>query len=388
MTINAVGNYNRFMAPAFLEMDKMPVHTFFLTLFAGSGGETIIELDSSVIDIDIQRGNKKKSVYIPRGSDAVNLGTDKSKGLLERYTSDSKIFPLMEEETPVTSAMITKRMPGEPVYQPMSRAMKQAALAMKAHREHLRRLIRQMEFSACEAIRTGEQTIQGGLKYDFYRLPSHNQTAAVVWSTAATATPISDLSSAATKIFQDGNRRATDVIMGDGSWTNFLETAQVKELANNRRIVHFVSDMQANSPAGYDDWVNAGAMYQGQVKAGNYVLNIWTYPAIFEDNGGTNTQYMPDAQVVVLAKGARYDRYFGPADRLEIANNDFYRDTFGINVEGGIPENVMNSGIFDPRMFHFDAYGANNNKALNIRTQSAPIFPTTEVDTIVKIETE
>lgn len=386
MTIEAVKNYNRLQAPVFTDLDSLPVFTLFQTIFRS--GELIVNLDAESIDIDIQRGNKKKSVYIPRGTDAVNIGNSKNTGLLEKYTSDSKIFPLLEEETPITSVMISKRMPGENPYQPMTRIMKQAALAMKAHRQHMTRLIRQMEFSACESLRTGIQTIQAGLTYDFYRLASHSVNAGVVWSTSATALPVDDISSAAQKVFRDGNRRASDVILGEGSWDNFLNTTQVKDLANSRRIVNFVTDMNMDAPPGYESWVAAGAVFQGQLKISTGKVNLWTYPAIYDDDSSVQTQYMPDDEVVVFAKMARYDSYFGPADRLEVVNNDFFSNMFGINLTEDVPANVQGSGIFTPEMFHLDAYGGNNNKALMIRSQTAPIFPTIETDTVVTITTE
>lgn len=386
MTISAVQNYTRLMAPAFSDLDSLPVFTLFQTLF--TSGETIIELDAESIDIDIQRGNKKKSVYIPRGSDARNNGSGQLDGLLEKYSSDSKIFPLIEEETPITSAMITKRMVGENPYARLPRSQKQAALSMKAHRAHMTRLIRQMEFSASEAFRDGVQTVQGGLQYDFYRRASHAVTAAVVWSTSATADPIGNLAAAGNQVFRDGNRVPTDVLMGSGAWENFLLTAQVIALAASRRIIHFAADMTAPIPAGYESWAASGAIFQGQVKAGDFKLNIWTYPAIYDNASGTQVQYMPDSEVVVFSKQARYDRYFGPADRLEIMDGDFYRRMFGINIAGGVPMTVQGSGIFTPEMFHMDAYGGSNNKALMIRSQVAPIFPTIETDTIVTITTE
>ena len=165
--INAVQNYTRFMAPVFSDLESIPVFTFFQNLF--TSGTTVIELDANAIDIDIQRGNKKIAVYIPRGSDAIAVGGTLNRALLEKYTSDTKLFPLIEELTPITSTMIAKRMPGESVYAPLSRIAKQTALAMKAHREHMNRIIRRMELSAAEAVRLGQQTFDSGLSYDFYR---------------------------------------------------------------------------------------------------------------------------------------------------------------------------------------------------------------------------
>ena len=382
MTIAAVQNYTRLMAPAFTDLETIPVFTFFQNLF--TSGQTIIELDANAIDIDIQRGNKKLAVYIPRGTDAINL--DLNRALLEKFTSDTKLFPLIEELTPITSDMITKRMPGEPVYAPLSRQAKQTALAMKAHREHMNRIIRKMELSAAESIRTGFQTIHAGLQYDFYRLAAHNATAGTVWSDSANAAPITDFAAAGDLIFRSGNRRPTDIILSGQSWDEFLLTTQITTLANSRRIIHFTADMTVDSPAGYDDWVKAGAIFQGQVKAGDWKFNMWTYPSVYETDADVVTQYLPDGEVMIIAKGARYDRYFGPADRLEV-DTSIFQKMFGLGDIAGMSPNVVESGIFSSAMFHVDAYGNNNNKAFNVRTQVAPIFPTTEIDTIVKLAT-
>lgn len=384
MTINAVQNYTRLMAPVFTDLDKIPVFTFFQNLF--TSGETIIEEDANAIDIDIQRGNKRIAVYIPRGTDAKNVGDVKNLALLEKYTSDTKLFPLIEEETPITSDLISKRMAGESVYNPMPRLEKQTALAMKAHREHINRIIRKAEFSAAESIRLGVQTIHGGLQYDFYRRGTHNATAGTVWSDSANAKPVTDLANAGNLVFRNGNRRPTDVIFGSGSWDEFLLTTQIINLAANRRIVHFTADMTMDAPAGYDDWVRAGAVFQGQIKAGDWKFNMWTYPAIYDNSSGTQTQYMPDGEIIVLAKGARYDRYFGPQDRLE-TDDDIFQKMFGLGDIDGMSPNVVESGIFSSAMFHVDVYGGANKKAFTVRTQMAPIFPTIEIDTIVKMTT-
>jgi len=382
MTIAAVQNYTRLMAPAFTDLETIPVFTFFQNLF--TSGQTIIEVDANAIDIDIQRGNKKLAVYIPRGTDAINL--DLNRALLEKFTSDTKLFPLIEELTPITSDMITKRMPGEPVYAPLSRQAKQTALAMKAHREHTNRIIRKMELSAAESVRTGFQTIHAGLKYDFYRLAAHNTTASVVWSTSATAVPVTDFATAGDLIFRNGNRRPTDIIFSGQSWDEFLLTTQITTLANSRRIIHFTADMTVDAPAGYEDWVKAGAIFQGQIKAGDWKFNMWTYPSVYETDADVVTQYLPDEEVMIIAKGARYDRYFGPADRLEV-DTTIFQKMFGLGDIAGMSPNVVESGIFSSAMFHVDAYGNSNNKAFNVRTQVAPIFPTTEIDTIVKLAT-
>lgn len=384
MTIAALDNYKRTMAPAFVDLEKIPVFTLFQHLF--TTGQTIIEPVAEDIDIDIQRGNKKIAVYIPRGTDATNTGNLENRASLERYTSDSKVFPLIEEITNITSTMVKKRMPGENPYSRMSPAEKQSALAAKAHIAHMERIIRRQELSASESFRTGLQTIDGGFQYDFYRRASHSFGASVVWSDSANAKPLTDLNTAGTLIFQNGNRRPTDGIFGETAWLEFLETTQVKETADNRRINHFRSDMDQGAPAGYESWVAAGAVFQGTVKTGDWSMNLWTYPAIYETDAGTKTRLMPATDVVVFSKEARMDRYFGPADILEV-DDSFFRRKFGITGIDGVPMNVMASGIFSSDMFHLDAYGGVNNKSFTVRTQTAPIYPTIETDCIATLTT-
>jgi len=379
-TISALEKYTRFMAPAFSDVETLPVSTLFQTLF--TTGHKIIDPDAASVDIDIQRGTTTKSAYIARGSDANNIAVNRA--LLEKYTSVNRAYPMIEEITPITSEMIAKRLPGESVSKPLSAQKKQSFLAMKAHKEHIKKIIREMEYSAAESMRTGAQTVAEGA-YDFYRNSTHNRAAATVWSDSANAVPITDLTTDAQLIFRDSGRMATDVIFGQGSWTEFMATAQILALADKRRMVQFVVDMNIKSLPGYEAWTAAGGIFMGQIQAGTYNLNLWVYPAVY-DAAGTDTLYLPDGEIIVLAKDARCDRYYGPKDRLEI-DQSLVKKMFGIGDVSGTPAAVQNSGIFSSDMFHFDVYAQGNNKALNIRTQAAPIFVPVEADAFVKMTT-
>lgn len=383
MTVNVLTNYTRAMAPAFSDLEKIQVGTLFLTLFAS--GATIIDPDSAVVDIDIERGNKHVSAYIARGTDAKNLSENRT--LVGKYTSDSFEYPLIEELGVITSAMVLKRLPGESMRNPLTKMERQMAYAIKLHNEGLKKIIRKAEYSAAESFRTGAQTVHQSAAYSFHRRSTHNASASVVWSTTATAVPITDLETACGLIYLDGLATPTDAIFSDQSWREFLATTQVSNLADKRRINHFSTDMTAVAPAGYEAWIAAGALYQGQVKAGNWVLNLWTYPAVWVTDAGVSTQYLPDEEVLVMAKSARFDRYFGPSDNLETQSPNFYLENFGLGAIDGMPMEIMNAGIFQSNMFYLDAFAQGNGKALTVRTQCAPIFPTTQTDAIVKIAT-
>ena len=83
------------------------------------------------------------------------------------------------------------------------------------------------------------------------------------------------------------------------------------------------------------------------------------------------------------------DRYFGPSDTLPMTADEraWHNELFGFNMEAPpMPMKVMEQGIIDPRMFFFDAYRSNNRKTITLRTQAAPIYPTTQTDAIVTLK--
>ncbi len=118
---------------------------------------------------------------------------------------------------------------------------------------------------------------------------------------------------------------------------------------------------------------------------------IFTYPEVYVDSTGTVTKYIGDEQVLMAYSGARCDRYFGPNEQLPMVpmRAQLYREWFGFDPSAPpVPPKVANSGIISPAMFYCDAYVSNDWKKLSIRSQTAPIFATTQTDAFLVMDTE
>ncbi len=76
-----------------------------------------------------------------------------------------------------------------------------------------------------------------------------------------------------------------------------------------------------------------------------------------------------------------------PPESLPMVNarRELYQEYFGINPDmAPMPGNIMGAGnIIDPNMFFCDAYVTGDYKKITVRTQSAPIFATTQTDGFV-----
>jgi hypothetical protein len=114
---------------------------------------------------------------------------------------------------------------------------------------------------------------------------------------------------------------------------------------------------------------------------------MFTYIDVITDTAGDTQHLMPLDSVFMAYYGARCDRYFGPPERLPIVSSDvaWYQEMFGMNnIQGAMmPMNINGSAIVTPQMFYCDAYPSGDKKKVTIRTQSAPIFATTQTDAFI-----
>ena len=103
---------------------------------------------------------------------------------------------------------------------------------------------------------------------------------------------------------------------------------------------------------------------------------------------GLLTKFMPKGYAFITDINARRDRYFGPEDHLPVTSDmsAWYADMFGVNMSAPPVYNSvsdkLSEGIVSMDMFHFDAYRSPDNLSVYLRTQSAPIYATTQTDAI------
>ena len=97
---------------------------------------------------------------------------------------------------------------------------------------------------------------------------------------------------------------------------------------------------------------------------------------------------MPLGTAFFAKYGAKTERLFGPSERLPLVSTDMamYAEYFGFSpMAAPMPPRIEGSGIVTGDMFYCDAYRSNDNKKVTVRTQSAPVFKTTQTDAFVTL---
>jgi len=380
--------YSKIMAPVFDEKEIIVNSTVFQTIFNSDRGYTIYSPSSKAADIDIIRGNERTAKLKVRGTNAVPVGGNQTTDLNQRYTSLSRLFPLIEQDGYLTADQFNNRVAGEDPFKALSQKQRAIILASQEHAEAARRIIRKQEVHASQAFRTGFQDINeaGTITLDYLRNALLTAAAASgVWSNIA-GDATGDLLVACNQLRAIGRVTAKAVIMNNGAFMALVNQTAVQALADNRRLsFHSIGKDIGVMPSWGQKLVDAGAQWQGWIKIGAYHLDIFTYIDTYETDAGVITPYVPVDEVYVWDPMARYDRYFGPGEMTQDAIDAMvYKEIFGVNknmvLSAGL-KNAKNKALFDSRQFTLGAE-KKGTSGYKIITQSAPMYVPCQTDTI------
>ncbi len=393
--MQAPDNFTKVWAMAFDEREVVAVSTGFQAFFGSpvTGGLTIFSNNQLQVDIDIIRANEMIAATVTRGSDSSrDKNTKNTSG--EQFTSFGRVFPLIEEESTITSDQILVRGVGETPYQALTRVDRMRRLAKRNIDAHHRRIIRTFEVLAAQSILTGKQetiigTTNNSLIYDFKRNAGNTISVGLNWDQPL-SDPIGDIDTLCIQIRKTARIDPDMAVFSDDGMDLFLKNDLVKEKADNRRFNLVQIDDDSKAPANMKRFMDSGFKLRGKLRTPKgYTLWLFTYSDRFDDANGVSQKYMPDGKVLIASSMARADRYFGPADalpnseaRLQIASQ-----LFGIENADALPmPPVKNGALLDFRMFHHDVYWHANNKGVVNRTQAAPIFAPTHTDAFGVLE--
>lgn len=395
ITPNGVDVYSRYMVEMFDLKDVIGVSTVWQQFFgkpAFNNSKTVYSPNSEVIDIDLMGANERTAKLIPRGSDSRHVGSIQKNTTTQYFSTVNRVFPFAEELGDITATQINKRVAGENPYEGRNKFDRLRSLALEHHKEHIRRYVRLFELLAGSSLLNGTMpailgTTDTNLIYDWGRNAGNFITVAVPWDNAA-ADIMGDLDAAFDQARQVGKDRLNVMFMAGDVAQAFFNDSNIQTLADNRRIMLVEAGM-VQVPSQFQDLVNAGADYRGYVQTPQgRRLDLFCYNDYYDDSDGVSTPYMTAGTAFLGHYGARCDRYFGPSERLPLLSTDqaMYSELFGFNpMSIPMPERIMGGGIVTADMFYCDAYRSNDNKKVTIRTQSAPIFATTQTNSFVTL---
>lgn len=391
ITPTVLDTYSRFMDELFDEKEIIGVSTVWQQFFgkpANGGSKTIYSPNSEVVEIDIMRGNERTAALIHRGTDSRHLDLQRNTAT-QNFSSFSRVYPFAEELGDITSSQILKRMAGENPYDNKARIDRLRMLAREHHMEHIRRYVRLFEGLAGQSLLAGVMPGLSGSQnldnwYDFRRNAAHVITPAIPWNNAG-ADILGDIDAGCRLLRENGKVKPNVIFFGQDVFPVFINDLTVRTQADNRNYELIAVSTNNPVPPALMPLVDGGAIPRGRLRTPEgFEMWMFTYIDIFTDGNGTSQHYMPVDSVFMAYYGARCDRYFGPPERLPIVSSDvaWYQEMFGMNnIQGAmLPPNINGGGVITPAMFYCDAYASGDKKKVTVRTQSAPIFATTQTD--------
>lgn len=243
------------------------------------------------ISIEVQRNGKPLAVDVLRCTDPIRNIFDKSTEKI--FTPP--YFKLSFDFTSCDAYDITFGRGMAPSGAAMSDLFASANNELTALKNMVKRAI-QKQYS--DVLQTGIVTLNSGDNIDYKRKAGSMVVKTVAgekWTAPTTSDPIADLKAGCEFLRSTGKSGSSTInaIMGSTAFTNFKTSTKVQNEADIRNINRIDLGMPQ-----FDNV--SGLVYQGQVGAGDFVVNLWTYNETYEDANGNEVRFLGTNNVVML----------------------------------------------------------------------------------------
>lgn len=276
---------------------EMPAATSFLRSFFADKTS-----NSKLVSIEVQRGTEKVAVDVARGTE----GNRNKFGL-----STEKIFepPYYREYFELTELALYDRLIGSETIDAsvFSELASEAAEKLSVLRAKIERAY---EKQCAEALETGIVTLNTGTNIDFKRKAgSLVDNSGTPWTTGSTDV-FAQVQAGCKFIRTEGKSQGAvfNMIVGETALAAFFNNTTVKDTGDLRRIDHMtIREPQRNA---------VGATSHGQFSAGDYLVNLWSYPEFYDNASGVSTPYMHAKKAVILPETPRFTMAFAAVPQL------------------------------------------------------------------------
>ncbi len=274
--------------------EDIPVRAGFSPWFPRETTSTLM------VDIEVERDNDLIAVDVERF-------TEGNKNKVSKATEKKFQPPFYREEYDFQRDMVYLNTIGQGI-QPnanVNQAIAQNALkAVRGNRKKIERaILKQMS----QVLQTGIVTLKNGDNIDFKRKAASivDLGAGNYWNQAST-TPMDDLADGMKFLRETGNSSGSmvNVIMRTAAMNAFLNNTSVKDSAEIRRIERVNLAMpQFNEVSGF--------AFHGQVAAGDFVVNLWTYNEKYTDADGVTQYYLDENKAIMIPDDFKGKTVFG-----------------------------------------------------------------------------
>jgi len=246
---------------------------------------------SKQVSIEVERNRNLIAVDVERGTEG-NMNT------FGKHSEKVYVPPFFKEKFNFADLDVYERTfgadmsPGKNEYVSMLRT---SSAKLGVLRD---KIDRAKELQRSQALQTGIVTMKNGDNIDFKRKADSlvDLGAGNYWDAAGT-TPIKDVEEGIKFIRQEGksSSRAYDLIMGSLVLGAFMNNASIEKSADLRHIKVLEIGTTRFEEA-------TGLNYHGRLSLKNGNVDLWTYDDFFENNDGSNSEYISANNVVLLPR--------------------------------------------------------------------------------------
>lgn len=252
------------------------------------------------VDVEVERDNDTIAVDVKRFSEGNRNKFTKSTEHKYQPPFYKELYDFARDEVYMTTvAMGVMNSAGA------NQAIAQNALKnVRKNRKKIERAIRKQQ---ADVLQTGVVTLINGDSIDYRRKAASmvDLGAANYWNQAGTK-PAEDLAAAMRFLRDTGNSTGTtiNVVCRTAAMEALLANESMQTILDSRRMDRAKIIMPQFNEA-------SGMAFHGQVAAGDFSVNLWTYNEKYTDAQGVTQYYLDETNVIVLPSDFRGKTVFG-----------------------------------------------------------------------------
>ncbi|AGH07764.1 hypothetical protein CEPG_00016 [Cellulophaga phage phiSM] len=253
-----------------------------------------------MVDVEVQRDNDTIAVDVTRF-------TDGNKSKSTRHSEHTYKPPFYKEEYDFSQDEIymnTVALGALEVAGANQAIAKNAVKEVAKNRLKIERAIRKQQ---ADVLQTGIVSLINGDSIDYRRKAASmvDVGAAQYWG-ASTSTPLVQFAAAGKFLREIGNSSGNtlNITMRSDAMTQLLSNDSMQQILESRRMDRAKIDMpQFNA--------SEGMTFHGQIAAGDFVINLWTYEEKYTDADGNTKYYLDKGNVIILPNDFMGKTIFG-----------------------------------------------------------------------------
>ena len=252
------------------------------------------------VDVEVQRDNDTIAVDVKRFAEGNRNKFTKSTEHKYEPPIYKELYDFARDEVYMTTVAL-----GAMNVRSVNQAIAQNALkAVRKNRSKIERAIRKQQ---ADVLQTGVVVLTNNESIDYRRKAASmvDLGAGNYWNQAGTK-PAEDLADAMRFLRDEGNSTGMtiNVIGRTAGMQALLDNESMQTILDSRRMNRAEIIMPQFNEA-------SGMAFHGQMAAGDFVVNLWTYNEKYTDENGVKQYYMDERNMIVLPSDFEGKTVFG-----------------------------------------------------------------------------